>query len=272
VQWYYLTDSRKLTAYMPYMPGAEPYFHRGNAVGCLCLHGFMASPAEVRWLGVHLAQQGMTVYTPRLAGHGTDYTDMARMQWQDWYHAALDGYHILRQQCERVFVAGLSMGGMLALLLGASVPVDGLAVLAAPVIFHSRQMANAHWLKYLGAYTKQPDRSNLPQLIREEQARRGELVLGRVRYDDWSTHAVGQLYALSLAVRTQLAQVTAPLLLVYSEADQTVSIENRAIVAREVGSKTIEQHTLHTSEHILTQHVERETVFALVADFIARQA
>ncbi len=255
---------------MPYMPGAEPYFHRGNSSGCLCLHGFMASPAEVYWLGAHLAQQGMTVYIPRLAGHGTHYTDMARMRWHDWYNAALDSYHILRQQCERVFVAGLSMGGMLALLLGASVPVDGLAVLAAPVVFHSRQMANAYWLKYLGPYTIQPDRSNLPQLIREEQARRGEPVLGRVRYDDWSTHAVGELYALSLAVRAQLPQVTAPLLLVYSEADKTVPIENLAIVAREVASRAVEQHILHNSDHILTQHIERETVFALIADFITR--
>jgi len=255
---------------MPILPGAEPYFHRGSTTGCLCLHGFMASPAEVRWLGVHLAQQGMTTYVPRLAGHGTHYTDMARMRWQDWYNSALDGYHILHQQCEHVFVAGLSMGGMLTLLLGASVPVDGLAVLASPVVFHSRQMAYARWLKYLSPYTKQPDRGNLPDLIREEQARRGEPVLGRVRYDDWSTHAVGELYALSLAVRPQLPQVNAPLLLVYSEADKTVRIENQATIASSVGSRVVEQHTLHTSDHILTQHIERETVFALVADFITR--
>ena len=61
------------------------------------------------------------------------------------------------------------------------------------------------------------------------------------------------------------------MLLVYSEADQTVPIENAAIIAREVGSRVVEPHTLQNSGHILTQHVERETVFGLVADFIARQ-
>lgn len=255
-----------------YRPGAEPFYHRGNATGCLCLHGFMASTAEVRWLGVHLAQQGTTVYAPRLPGHGTHYRDMSRMRWRDWYNAALDGYHILRQQCERVFVAGLSMGGMLALLLGASVPVAGLAVMASPVVFSRRRLAYARWFKYVVPYTRQPDRSNLPQLIREEQARRGEPVLGRVRYDEWSTAAVAELYTLSQVVRASLPQVTAPLLLIYSEADQTVPRENAAIIARQVGSKEVEQHLLRTSEHILTQHVERETVYALVADFIARHS
>lgn len=254
-----------------YMPGAEPFFHRGNDIGCLCLHGFMASSAEVRWLGVHLAQQGMTVYGPRLPGHGTHHRDMARMRWHDWYNAALDSYHILRQQCERVFVAGLSMGGMLALLLGASVVVDGLAVMASPVEFRSWRLATARYIRYILPYTRQPDRTNLPQLIREEQTRRGEPGRGRVRYDDWSTGAVAELYALSQSVRARLPQVTAPLLLVYSEADQIIPVENAAIIAREVASAVIEQHTLHQSDHILTQHVERETVFKLVTDFIARQ-
>jgi carboxylesterase len=254
-----------------YLPGAEPDFHRGSAVGCLCLHGFTASPAEVRWLSVHLAQQGLTVHGPRLAGHGADYRDLSRTGWRDWYYSALDGYHILRQQCEQVFVAGLSMGGMLALLLAASIPLEGLAVMASPVTFRSRRMALSRYFKYVIPFSRQPDRSSLPELIREEQARRGEPVLGRVRYDNWSTHAVGELHALAQVVRSQLPRVTAPLLLIYSEADQTVPIENAAIVAREVSSRNIEQHTLRASEHILTQHVERETVFALVADFIARQ-
>src|SRR4030095_16396304 len=95
------------------MPGAEPYFHRGGKVGCLCLHGFTASPAEVKWFAQHLAAEGYTVYAPRLAGHGTRPQDLARTRWTDWYASASDGYHLLRQQCEKVFVCGMSMGGLL---------------------------------------------------------------------------------------------------------------------------------------------------------------
>lgn len=254
------------------LPGAEPFFYRGGPVGCLCLHGFMASPAEVRWFGQHLAAQSFTVCGPRLAGHGTNPRDMARQRWQDWYAGALDGYHLLRGCCEKVFVAGLSMGGALALLLGAGLPVDGLVVLAAPAQFTDWRMTYAHLIRYALPYTDQGDSTDLPQIIREEQARRGEPVLGRVRYDRWSSAAVVQLYRLVEAARSRLPDVTAPLLLVYSEADETVPLDNQALIAGQVGSAVVERHILRRSGHILTQDVERETVFKLAADFIAAQA
>jgi esterase/lipase len=53
------------------MPGAEPFFFRGGAVGCLVLHGWTGSTQEVRALGAHLATQGYTVFGPRLTHHGT---------------------------------------------------------------------------------------------------------------------------------------------------------------------------------------------------------
>lgn len=250
------------------LPGAEPFFYRGDGVGCLCLHGFMASPAEVRWLGVHLAAKGFTAYGPRLPGHGSDYRNMAQQRWQDWYGAALDGYHLLRAQCDQVFVAGHSMGGMLGLLLAANVSLAGLAALATPVIFRHRLMAWAKWLKYLQPFTDQTDRSSLPEKVRAEQARRNEALLGRVRYDRWSTAAVAEIYALATVVYEALPSVSTPLLLVYSQADSTVSLENRDLIAARVHSQQIETRTLQHSDHILPQDDEREQVFNWVSDFM----
>lgn len=252
------------------MPGAEPFFYRGSTVGCLCLHGFTASPAEVRWLGQHLAGKGLTVYGARLPGHGTDYHDMARQHWQDWYAAALDAYTLLKAQCEQVVIVGHSMGGMLALLLAANVPVDGVVGLAVPIIFRSRLMAQAHWLKFIMPFSDQTDRSPLPGVIREEQERRGEPVVGRVRHNIWSTAAVGELYRLAGVVYDHLPQITAPLLLVNSAADKTVSLENRDLIASRVKSTIIECQTLQKSDHILPQDIEREAVFDWVSDFILR--
>jgi carboxylesterase len=252
------------------MPGAESFFYRGGVVGCLCLHGFMASPAEVRWLGAHLAEAGLTVYGVRLPGHGTHERDMARQSWMDWYTASLDGLKVLQAQCDRVFVVGHSMGGMLALLLAATAPLHGVAALAAPVVFRSRMMAQSGWLKYVRPYTDQTDHSPLQDTIRSEQTRRGEPVLGRVRYDIWSTAAVGEIFALAEVLQVHLPQITAPLLLVYSANDKTVSLENRDIIQAKVKSRVVECQTLQNSEHILPQDTERESVFAWVSDFILR--
>ena len=253
-------------------PGGESFFFKGNTIGVLCIHGFMASPAEIKWMGSHLADHGCTVYGPRLPGHATDYRDMTRQRWQDWYAAVEDALAVLKAQCERVFVVGHSMGGMLGLLLATNTQIDGLAALATPVIFQNRSMANAHRIKWIRPFTDQSDKSSFVQLVRDEQARRGESVIGRLRHDLWSTAAVSELFALSNVVRECLPEVQTPLLLIYSEGDKTVGLNNRDIILAQVKSTSIEQHTLKNSDHILPQDSERETVFALVADFIQRKS
>lgn len=254
----------------PILPGAEPYFARGGATGCLVLHGFTASPSEVRWLAGHLAGAGHTVYAPRLPGHGTAFRDLSRFLWTDWYAGALDGYHLLRASCERVFVVGHSMGGLLALLLAASVPLDGVAALAVPIILRGGSLDYAGLLKYVMPYTDQTDRGDFPALVRAEQERRSEPVLGRVRYERWSTAAVAELVKLAKVTHEHLPQVQTPLLLLYSTDDRTVPISNMGVIAAGVGSTVIEQHTLSGSDHILPQDAQRETVFQLVADFVGR--
>jgi carboxylesterase len=252
------------------MQGAESFYYRGGNIGCLCIHGFTASPAEVHWLGQHLHTQGHTVYGPRLPGHGIHHTALAHQQWQDWYSTVLDGYALLSTQCEQVVVLGLSMGGLLALLLASQQPVAGAVVMAAPLLFKGRSIQYARYLRWLVPYTDQTDRSSFADMIRQEQARRGEAVIGRVRYGIWSTQAVGQLYALSQVVNVHLPDIQVPLLLLYSEADQVVPLSSLEHITQQVPSQQVEVQRLTRSDHILPQDSERETVFALSSDFIHR--
>ncbi|MEL7234826.1 MAG: alpha/beta fold hydrolase, partial [Chloroflexota bacterium] len=193
----------------PYLnAGAKPKFRRGTTgAGCLLIHGFSAAPAEIGWLGDHLHERlNMTTYVPRLAGHGTDPHHMRRVRWQDWYATVYDGYELLAAQCDQVFVAGISMGGLLALLLMASEQskIEAGAVLAAPVYYSHNRVAATRYLKYLQPMKAMPDHTTLPGVLRKEQERRGEPIIGRTHYDVWSLQAVAQLYALTLQVRQNL--------------------------------------------------------------------
>ncbi|MBZ0301059.1 MAG: alpha/beta fold hydrolase [Anaerolineae bacterium] len=254
------------------MPGAEPFFYPRGTVGCLLVHGFMSSPGEVRWLGQHLAEQNRTVCGVRLAGHGSDYHDMTRVRWQDWYGSLLDGYHLLKNHCSHIYVVGHSMGGTLALLAAADLPMDGVIVLAAPVQFTSRTLALAFLLRHVLHYVDGRDTSELPQRVRGEQAQRGEPVRGRIRYDTWSVHALAELVALAKAARAQLPRITVPACLMYATQDQTAPISNRELIAGQIRSKVIEVQTLYTSGHNLALDAECETVFQLTADFIWRHS
>lgn len=254
------------------MPGAEPFFRRGageNAsTGVLCLHGLTATPHEVRWLAEHLNTQGYTVLAPRIAGHGTDYHDLERVTWGDWYTSALDAYHVLAQNCERVFVAGLSMGSLLTLLLAQSVPVVGIVGMAVPLKFQSRLMPYAHHIKRVNRYQDFADTSDFPRYLREEQLRLGEPNYGRVRYDICPMNALAEIYALGNTVRESLPQVNVPTCLIFSKSDRTVPFENFQIAVDGLRNAVVETHVLEKSGHIMTMDMERETVFSHISAFI----
>ena len=49
----------------------DPFWFEGGPIGVLLVHGFTATPVEVRRLADRLNAQGYTVAGPLMAGHGT---------------------------------------------------------------------------------------------------------------------------------------------------------------------------------------------------------
>lgn len=99
------------------LPGAEPFSAEGGPHGALVLHGFTGCPQSMRGLARAFAKAGFAVDLPRLPGHGTTVEDMATTGWADWTATVEATYQGLAARCERVVVAGLSMGGALTLWL-----------------------------------------------------------------------------------------------------------------------------------------------------------
>jgi pimeloyl-ACP methyl ester carboxylesterase len=99
------------------------YLIRGRTrdVGVLVIHGYMASPLEVKELVQYLGRQGFWVFAPRLKGHGTSPEDLAVRTCQDWVRSVDQGYAVVRNYCRRVIVGGFSTGAGLALDLAARI-------------------------------------------------------------------------------------------------------------------------------------------------------
>ena len=255
-----------------FISGAEPFFFSGGRVGCLCLHGLSASPQEVYWLGKHMAAAGFTVLGPRLFGHGTQAEDLYRARWRDWYYSALDGYHVLRQMCDTVFVMGLSMGGITTLKIAAEQDVAGAVVLGAPLRF-GRSLAPAHYIKYFKPNMGKSNREDDPLHARilELQKQRGERVTGRAAYYRQEMNAVAELHKYTAEVATSLHKITAPVMLVYSPKDEIVPIENvKRIQMGLTRAAYVETLIVQNSGHILTNDVDHEQVFARVEAFVKK--
>lgn len=86
-------------------------------IAILYVHGFSASPAELRPLPEHVARDlGANLLAIRLTGHGTDGADLAAATVQDWWRDLAVGLGAARQMGRRVVVIGMSSGATLAAL------------------------------------------------------------------------------------------------------------------------------------------------------------
>lgn len=102
------------------IPGAEEWSHTTTSnVGALVVHGFTGNPSSMRELAQAFADAGFNVEMPRLAGHGTEVSDLLDKRWSHWSADAEAAYQKLSKRCIKVVVAGLSMGGALTLWLAS---------------------------------------------------------------------------------------------------------------------------------------------------------
>src|SRR5688500_12504517 len=122
------------TSSAPVLPGAEPFSAAGGQAGVLVLHGFTGNPQSMRGLAQAFADAGFTVEMPLLPGHGTVVADMIPTRWEDWSGAAEAAYADLASRCEKVVVAGLSMGGTITCWLAANHPEIAGIVVVNPAV------------------------------------------------------------------------------------------------------------------------------------------
>lgn len=235
--------------------GAEPFFFSGGPVGCLLIHGFTATPNEVRGLGEYLAGQGYTVLGPRLAHHGSVPADMNRSRWHDWYLSALDGWHLLNGVCEQIVPIGMSMGGTTALLVAARQAVTAVVAMSAPIYIPADPRFPL--LRAIGMVQ--------PFLEKEgwEESQRAS------RYRVLPTQAVGELRHYLEVVERALLAVTVPALLLHSRADETVPPDSMERIYRRLGSREKEMVWYEDARHVLTEDADyREDVYRRLTEFV----
>ncbi|MFH8218903.1 alpha/beta hydrolase [Streptomyces sp. NPDC018057] len=247
---------------MPVLPGAEPFRHEGGEVGVLLCHGFTGSPQSLRPWAEHLAGHGLTVSLPLLPGHGTRWQDMQVTGWQDWYAEVDRELRVLGERCAQVFVAGLSMGGALALRLAAK---HGDAVSGVVVVNPANKVHG------LSAYAL-PVARHLVRTTRgiaSDIAKEDSVELG---YDRVPLHSAHSLRAFFRLVDGELAQVTQPLLLLHSPQDHVVPPADSARILGRVSSVDVTEILLEQSYHVATLDHDADRIFEESLAFIGRIA
>lgn len=236
--------------------------HEGSETGVLLCHGFTGSPQSMRPWAQHLADQGLTVSLPLLPGHGTRWQDLQLTGWQDWYATVDRELRTLSERCDQVFICGMSMGGALALRLAAQHgdAVSGVAVVNPAVSLPRHEDLALPVVRHLVRTTKG---------ITSDIAKQGAKEVG---YDRVPLHGAYALRNLFRQVRSELPQVTQPLLVLHSRVDHVVAPVNSAIVLNSVSSTDVTETVLEHSYHVATLDHDAERIFADSYGFITRLA
>jgi carboxylesterase len=239
------------------MEGAEPFLLLGGDQGVLLIHGFTGSPAEVRLLGEYLHNKGFTVFAPRLCGHGTTVQDMSKTKWSHWYSAVEDGYHILKSLCKSINVVGLSMGGLLALKLGAEYSVDKLVSLSTPIYIVDKRVNMLPMYRMFREYV--PKKRKVFMDIDPQYS---------VGYNATPLSSLSSLVELIQHVDMLLPSITVPLLIMQARSEHTVQPRSASYIYDKVGSKEKKLVWLEKSGHIVTLDVDRKQVFREIMEWI----
>jgi carboxylesterase len=232
----------------------------GSRFAVLVLHGFTGSPASVRPWAQDLHSRGYSVSMPLLPGHGTRWQDLQGKRFQDWYAAAEDAFNKLRTEHEQVFLAGLSMGGTLALALAEEHGRDvaGLMIVNPMIASRRKDVKLLPVLKHvvpafpaIGNDIKKPGQDE-------------------VAYAKTPLKAVASLFATLPRLRERLDQVTQPVILFHSPDDHVVDDSSREAILAQLSSRDFEVVSLDDSYHVATLDNDAPLIFERSAEFIER--
>lgn len=228
----------------------------------LLIHGFTASPISMRPWAEALAGAGHAVSLPLLPGHGTSWQDLATRRAEEWTSAVEDAYDALAAEHDLVAVAGLSMGGTLALHLAAVRRPCATFLVNPALVPHPFTARLTPWLKHLVETTS---------AIGGDISRQGP---DEGAYSRVPLAAVQQLVRLERQVRAELPGVAGPVTLFRSDVDHVVSEASAVAVERGLRPGVLRARVpLHESLHVATldhdAELIHETSLAVLEDLLA---
>lgn len=243
------------------IPTAEPFFFPGGKTGCVLVHGFTGSPKEMRLMGDYLNENGVSVIGIRLAGHATQMSDMVRTRWRDWLISVEDGINLLSDFCDNIFVAGLSLGGILALMAASRYTIDGVIAMSAPyTISNDWRSKLAKQISPFMPFVKKEQSDTIDQKTAKDH----------IDYPAYPTRSIAELNELVGTLHRNLDQIHIPVLFINSKNDKTAPPSHAENYRREIPSNHFELVTLENSGHVITEDIEREIVFNAAQNFIRK--
>ena len=237
--------------------GNDGFVLGNGSIAVVLTHGLGASPYEIAGLSKYLSARNITVYGVRLAGHGTSYQDLNERTWQEWYKSYSEAYLSVKPLKQKVFVGGMSLGGVIALKLAEDQKVDGVIALAPALILDDTRSNYAWLFKYFSPYS-------LRNISIEKRP---------YYYDRFPIASVAESVALSSVVQKDLSKINAPTLIMEYTKDTRVNPVSSQIVYDNIASQNKQIRWINGTGHVMILDDDnKEEYYEEIYQFIIKTA
>lgn len=227
-------------------------------IGCLIIHGFTGGPYEVEPLHKFLKKHtNWRIEVPVLSGHG-ETLDLEEVTHETWLHEAEDIVKQLKRDCEKVYVIGFSMGGMIASYLAANYDVDKLVLLATARKYLS--------FKYLSYYVADVISDGFKgQLEENEIFTHYKSKLGTVPFK-----ANVEFMKLVNETKRYLEDITSPVFIAQGQKDGLVPYTAAYSLEKEIGSEHKEVVIFEQSNHMICLGEDKNILNKMIIQFLQK--
>ncbi len=235
-------------------------YNRSSKNGVYIIHGFTNSTYETRDLAKYLGERGYYTVANNLPGHGTSVNDCNKCKYSDWISFVEQDIATMFSKCDNVFIAGISMGSVLALHLCSIFPIKA-AILAATVLEFKDYIGIRILTPMLHKIITTREKSlSYPKDIRDSLNFHGYLV--------WPMSAVNEMRKLTNKVKKELPLVKSPSLIIKSTQDKLQHSNNTSLVYNTISSSIKEKLVVNKVGHnLFISSPDQELIFKKILFF-----
>ncbi len=258
--------------------------NKSNTTAVILLHGLTGTPAEMRAYAKKFELRGIHAPTPLLAGHGGSNDDLLSVTWEDWLHSVKKAVQEAQLSYQNVFIAGVSMSSLLAVLTATELPNISGIILMSPT--YGTYARGTDWRKiFLPLLYKMPDwvhrwiywEETPPYGLKDERLhRRIKTQLDRNTQGEAGEHGLYRTYVkyffqldqMQRRVRQRAHTVLCPVLLLHSVEDTVMDPLNAALLYRDLASTQKSLRIINDSDHVMMLDLRKHQVFQWIYEFI----
>ena len=235
-------------------------------LGVVLVHGFLASPAELRGLGKALRELGVPVLGVRLAGHGTSPYDLNERTAEDWLDSIARAQRIMNGLACAHILVGFSTGASLCAIRAEqpSFGLQGVVAVNPAAGFHDPRMDFVPTMSkantVIGALTGteglmpfRPNDSENPN----------------INYASIPIHSLAEVAGVAERVHAIAPRIGVPLRMIQSTRDPVVDPSAARRLADAMPSELVEFRTVESDLHGIVYSNVGET-WSLIQSFVER--